>query len=91
MAALTGAFLVNKQDALCFVQVGVPVKLASIRIVPGPCIIATLPDGSDEMFTDQLDAKILAAMMGKNTILIAHIGDDRKFLDEYFVPLEIHL
>ena len=88
---MIGSFLVNPENQVAFAQFDLPKKLASLRVVPGPCCIAVLADGTEEMFTDELHSKILAAMKGKSEILVAHVGEDGKALEEYVVPLSIDL
>lgn len=87
MPQITAAFLVNKQNEPCFLQVGEPVRIAAIRITARSYITLSLRDGAEEMLTDQLDPRILDAMSGKTTILVAHMTEDKQLLEEYFAPI----
>ena len=88
---LIGLFMINPEGEVCFAQVGDHQRLTEIRIVPGPCAVAVLADGTEEMFTSEIHAEILAPMKATNQILVAHLDDDGKAIDEYTIPLTVRI
>lgn len=91
MVALFGLFMLNPEGEVCFAQIGEHHDLCRIRIVPGPSAIAVLRDGTEEMFTTEIDPIILSALQKHSEILVAHVGDNGKAVKEYAVPLSVNL
>ena len=83
--------MVNPEGEIAFARFTDGPTITTIRIVPGPCAIAHLEDGTEEMFTDEVHESILSAMTGKPDILVAHIGEDGKTFREYTIPLVLSL
>jgi len=81
----------NPENEVCFAQVGEHHNLSAIRIVPGPACIAVLEDGSEELFTTEIEPVILGPLQKQKDILIAHVDESGKAIAEYTVPLSIEL
>jgi hypothetical protein len=91
MVGIVGAFMVNPENDVCVAQLGEFSALKGIRIVPGPCAIAILSDGTEDMFTEEIHPEIMKHLHDKTEMLVAHVGDDGKAVEEYTVPLSIDL
>lgn len=91
MSGLVGIFLVNPEGNVCFAQLGQHRQISSLRLVPGPCCMVGLSDGSEEMFTDEIHADILGALRTKPEILVVHAAEDGSAVAEYIVPLDVAL
>lgn len=84
---MIGAFVINDETDVCFVQYGEHESIAAMRITRPNLCVATLADGTEEMFTTELNHQIITALRSKIDILVAHLNDDGNVLDEYNVPL----
>ena len=88
---MIGIFLVNPEGNVCFAQLGQHRQIASLRLVPGPCCMVALSDGSEDMFTDEIHADILVALRTKTELLVVHAAEDGSAVEEYMVPLDVVL
>jgi hypothetical protein len=88
---MIGIFLVNPEGNVCFAQLGQHRQIASLRLVPGPCCMVVLSDGSEEMFTDEIHADILGSLRTKAEILVVHAAEDGSSVEEYTVSLDVAL
>lgn len=88
---MIGLFAINSKNDVCFVQYGHHQKISLLRVVPGNSCVAQLDDGTEEMFTTELNAEILAAVRILTELLVVHMSDDGEPVDEYVVPLQVKL
>lgn len=89
MVAIFGLFMLNPEGEVCFAQIGEHHVLHGVRIVSGGSAIAVLPDGSEEMFTSEIEPLIISALRKQTELLVAHVGEDGKCLREYNVALNV--
>lgn len=88
---MIGAFVINDEADVCFVQYGAHESISAMRMAEGNICVVTLTDGSEQMFTTELNNQIVEALRAKADILVAHLSDDGAALEEYTVPFSIRL
>lgn len=84
---MIGFLAINEDGAACFAQLGQHQRIAALRILPGPCCVVSLADGSEEMFTHEIHGDLIEALNGQTEAIIGHFDDDGEIREEYSVPL----
>lgn len=84
-----GLFLVNREKKVAFAQFGSHVKIESFRYVRDArlCLVKH-SEGVEEMFTSEQPPEIAERLGAITEILVAHLDDEGRTVEEYAVPVE---
>lgn len=87
MMKMIGIFLINSEQELAFAQFGQHIRIDGFRYVVDANICMFQHAGGEEMFTREQPAELVQLLKVSDEVLVAHIDDAGRTIDEYTVPL----
>lgn len=85
---MIGAFAVQPERTVQFLQMPPHTQIKQMRLVDGGCVVVECVDGTEDMFTAEIDKRILDHLLSQDFITVSEVDFEGSIVRAYSVLLD---